>query len=220
MEPEWLPEARDLRSRQVGYQRIASRVGASRQTVYYWLNRDVERARSLRRNPEQRAKRRDRQPPRRVRRTCEGCGVEFDVPRSRTMSGRASRFCTWDCWKARGVPRLRKASRKPSGWLLRESFSLKLKGEAECRVCAGTAEHLHHAIPRSMYRAGVLELLNGLPLCAACHMGWHRREVTIYRDVFTPGEWAWLTAQELLGQSVTAWLDDRYPPRASDEPRS
>jgi hypothetical protein len=113
-EPDWLPDARELRGRQMGYQRIASRLGVSRHVVYYWLHRDRERARSQAKNPAQRARRRAARPARRVE---------------------------------------------------------------------------------------------------VCHTGWHHRRVTIYRDVFTEDEWAWLTTQELRGQNVIAWLDDRYPSR-------
>jgi hypothetical protein len=219
-EPDWLPDARELRGRQMGYQRIASRLGVSRHVVYYWLHRDRERARSQAKNPAQRARRRaarPARPARRVERVCEGCGERFVVPVSRTTNGRASRFCGYDCWKEHGLPALRTAPAKPSGWRVSAAFSLRLKNEDKCRACGGGADHLHHAIPRSMYRDGILELRNGIPLCEVCHTGWHHRRVTIYRDVFTEDEWAWLTTQELRGQNVIAWLDDRYPSR--DYPR-
>lgn len=93
-------------------------------------------------------------------------------------------------------------------------FSLRNKGETACRACGTTyGLHLHHAIPRSMFRAGRDELLNGIALCHACHLGWHQRVVVLYRDIFTEEEWAYLSGVVLLGQNVLAWLDDRYPVR-------
>lgn len=73
---------------------------------------------------------------------------------------------------------------------------------------------LHHAIPRSKWRAGRADLRNGIPLCFTCHTGWHHRKVVIYRDVFTPEEWAFMSSARLTGQRVEAWLDDRYPARS------
>lgn len=94
----------------------------------------------------------------------------------------------------------------------RRHVSIKIKGERRCRVC-GTEGllHLHHVIPRSMFKAGITEILNCIPLCPRCHAGWHHRSVTIHRSVFTAEEWAYLSSVELLGQRVAAWLDDRYP---------
>lgn len=100
-------------------------------------------------------------------------------------------------------------------------FSVKAKGEAACRACGATptgtgpmgALHLHHAIPRSMCKATKTDLRNGIPLCRACHAGWHDRQVTIYRDAFTVAEWAFLLTVDLLGQEVGPWLDRHYPVR-------
>jgi hypothetical protein len=97
--------------------------------------------------------------------------------------------------------------------LVRSVWNLSEKGEAQCRNCWRTDRrvHLHHAIPRSMCAEARLNLLNGVPLCTVCHFGWHRRQVTIYRDVFTPEEWAYISSVQLVGQDTQAWLDDRYP---------
>lgn len=96
-------------------------------------------------------------------------------------------------------------------------FSLSIKGEACCRNCGRTGRlNLHHAIPRSMFAAGRDEILNGVPLCTWCHLGWHRRRVVLYRDIFTAEEWAYLSSVTLLGQNIEAWLDDRYPVRPQE----
>jgi hypothetical protein len=98
--------------------------------------------------------------------------------------------------------------------VIRRAFNINLKGEARCRNCRSSGPlNLHHAIPRSMSRAAQKELLNGLPLCVGCHMGWHRRCVVIYRDAFTEEEWAYLLTVEIRGQVTEVWLDQRYPDR-------
>lgn len=61
-----------------------------------------------------------------------------------------------------------------------------------------------------------MEILNGLPLCTDCHMGWHRGYRTIYRDVFTPEEWAFLSSVQLTGELIGPWLDKRYPERPKE----
>lgn len=56
--------------------------------------------------------------------------------------------------------------------------------------------------------AGVREALNLLALCPGCHGGWHDRTVTIYRDVFTRHELAW------IGEHCSeGWLNHWYPAR-------
>jgi hypothetical protein len=100
-------------------------------------------------------------------------------------------------------------------------WSVSAKGEDVCRACgrgpsgAGVTGrlHLHHVIPRSMCKATRADLRNGIPLCWDCHQGWHDRRVVIYRDVFTPDEWAFLTAVQLTGQEIGPWLDAQYPVR-------
>lgn len=167
-------------------------------------------------------------------RTCVECGDEFYV-NAAELKRRGGKYCSRACWRknsrfsdehyARLAEELsvsRRGAGNPAykhgrnGNRARlKRFNLSLKGEDRCRVC-GSQEflNLHHVLPRSMYRAGRDEILNGLPLCGACHTSWHRRgKVTIYRDVFTDEEWAWISAQSLLGQNLQAWLDDRYPSR-------
>lgn len=94
-------------------------------------------------------------------------------------------------------------------------FNLKKKGETRCRNC-GSREHVqpHHAIPRSIgTKESKLDLRNCLPLCSRCHARWHRRTLTIYRDVFTSEEWAYLVSVKLTGRETEAWLDAHYPSR-------
>ena len=99
-----------------------------------------------------------------------------------------------DAPKRRGKPEEEKSDRLRWG--------IGLKPEAVCRCCnkrPARALNLHHAIPRSMCRAARYDLRNGLPLCERCHMGWHHREVVVYRDAFTREEWAYLLSVELAG---------------------
>jgi hypothetical protein len=165
-------------------------------------------------------------------RTCVECGVTFMAKGGEIARGNA-KYCSRDCWRkncrltdeqyqanADRMSELRRAKGNPmyktgkhAGRHRLSKFSLAIKGEECCRNC-GSREYLqlHHAIPRSMFAAGRDEILNGLPLCGACHTSWHRRgKVTLYRDIFTEEEWRYLSSVELLGQNITAWLDDRYP---------
>lgn len=100
----------------------------------------------------------------------------------------------------------------------RARWGIHLKPENCCRLCGvtGASLHLHHVIPRSMCTASKFDLRNGLPLCGTCHHKWHQRSVVIYRDVFAPDEWAYISTVELTGQRIEAWLDDRYPARPAD----
>lgn len=106
----------------------------------------------------------------------------------------------------------------------RTRWHISLKREDRCRNCGrpdggeGGRLQLHHAIPRSMSRAAKFDLRNGVPLCVACHMAWHRRAIVIYRDIFTAEEWAFISSVQLLGQNLDAWLDDRYPTRSEYGP--
>lgn len=161
---------------------------------------------------------------------CAVCGREFERRASETKR----RYCSRECWRRSriGVPmrtetrqrlsRDRQGARNPAYRHGRrvgvaeiyKAFNLRLKGATCCRNCGRTEPlNLHHALPRSLYRAGRTELLNGLPLCIRCHNGWHRKTTTIYRDVFTAEEWAYLSSAELTGQRIEAWLDDHYPDR-------
>lgn len=163
---------------------------------------------------------------------CLQCGATFNTSASTLKKGHG-KYCSIACrGKHQGAPskrpgagaKIAEAKRGPRNaafktgldpsTVARNGINLKAKGEGCCRACGSTQHlHLHHVIPRSMWRRGITELLNCIPLCVVCHTGWHRRWRTIYRDVFTPEEWAFISAADLLGQNVTAWLDDRYPAR-------
>ena len=157
---------------------------------------------------------------------CAVCGSEFE----RRASETERRFCSRECWRRfpmrtetrQRLSRDRQGARNPAYRHGRrvgvaeiyKAFNLRLKGATCCRTCGRTEPlNLHHALPRSLYRAGRTELLNGIPLCIRCHNGWHRKTTTIFRDVFTAEEWAYLSSAELTGQRVEAWLDDHYPDR-------
>jgi 5-methylcytosine-specific restriction endonuclease McrA len=82
-----------------------------------------------------------------------------------------------------------------------------------CVNCSDPYGHLHHAIPKSICPEGRHEPLNHIRLCFRCHMGWHERSVTIYRNVFSDAAWEWLVAH-----IRTSWLDTWYPPRPTETP--
>jgi hypothetical protein len=165
----------------------------------------------------------------RAEQTCMGCGTSF-VARTSEIDRGGGKYCSRTCWiKYLDPPALRpgvadkiavaktktgKQAGRRTRQLQNAGMTLQAKGETSCRNC-GQTDHLqlHHVIPRSMWRRGILELLNGVPLCVRCHMGWHHHRVVIYRDIFTAEEWAFLTSADLLGQEVSAWLDKRYPSR-------
>lgn len=115
--------------------------------------------------------------------------------------------------------KLRKPLRKKSDRL---RWGIHLKREPVCRNCQRAPDairplNLHHAIPRSLAPSIKYDLRNGIPLCGTCHMGWHHREVVIYREAFTAEEWEFLWNLEFQGFKVRPWLDDRYPPRNPQE---
>lgn len=92
------------------------------------------------------------------------------------------------------------------GWSIRE------KGESNCRVCGGGAEDLHHAVPRSICPPDAkLDLRNGLPLCKPCHQKWHRKSLVLGPDVFTTQEWEYVSSLKLTGRDITGWLEKNYP---------
>jgi hypothetical protein len=147
--------------------------------------------------------------------TCVSCGAEFERTVGDVARGRA-KYCSVECFRAAVKPDGgNELHAKTKTQDLRKVFSLALKGEKRCRNCRWPAHHLHHAIPRSMSRSARTELLNGLPLCATCHQGWHFRNVVIYRDVFRPEEWAYLLSVEDTGRNIESWLDRRYPARGA-----
>lgn len=162
--------------------------------------------------------------------TCP-CGSTFEAKASEVKRGKA-RFCSVAC-RGKYTPapskrpgaaaKISAAKTGPRNAAFKTGLdpstvsrvvNLRVKGEPTCRHC-GSADnlHLHHVIPRSMWRAGIKNILNCIPLCARCHVGWHRRYVTIHRDVLTSEEWECVSSAQLVGQNVAAWLDDRYPPR-------
>jgi hypothetical protein len=115
--------------------------------------------------------------------------------------------------KGRGNPAYRhglKANINIRGW------KLSRKGETNCRNCgSGERVQLHHVIPRAHSQSAKGDLRNGIPLCGACHTGWHSRMVTIYRDVFTVEEWDYLASVDLVDRDITFWLDQNYPKRGT-----
>lgn len=92
-------------------------------------------------------------------------------------------------------------------------FNLRLKGERACRNCGSTDYvQLHHAIPRGQgTQESKTNLLNGVPLCGACHTGWHSGWLVITRVVFQRDEWEYLQSVEMTGRETAAWLDKHYP---------
>ncbi len=154
----------------------------------------------------------------------EGCEVQFYVqPASLDRRKTCSRECAAVVKAANEGFKARTGKQNPNfrhgGTLgqqdreLGRHFNLRLKGETCCRNC-GSAENvqLHHVIPRSIGTSATrLALLNGLPLCASCHMTWHRGKNNIPRSVFTAEEWEYLTSVQLTGRQTAAWLDKRYP---------
>ena len=121
---------------------------------------------------------------------------ECRICRRATIKARRARL------KAMGIKRLH-------GWHLSRKGELPI-----CRNCGSNDRvELHHAIPRSKCRASRSDLRNGIPLCFRCHRGWHNGTVTIYRDVFRPDEWVYISTIELTGESIGAWLDNKYPRR-------
>lgn len=158
---------------------------------------------------------------------CEHCGKKFWVIKKRI--GRA-RWCSLECKVKSGYaktelgPKLslarggdgnpaykhgRRVDIQIPGWKLNN------KGEGRiCRNCGGQERvQLHHAIPRSKARHVRADLRNGVPLCGDCHTGWHSSKVTLYRDIFSEEEWAFISGVELTGENIGPWLDRRYPER-------
>ena len=145
-----------------------------------------------------------------IDKTCPQCGAQFYVKPTQALR---RKFCSRRCHglSMKITPEektRRRANRHVRGWNVKE------KGERECRNCGSRDRlHLHHAIPRSKWRAGRDDLRNGVTLCFDCHMGWHHHRVTLYRDIFSAVEWVFMSTAVLTGQRVEAWLDTRYPVR-------
>jgi hypothetical protein len=108
-----------------------------------------------------------------------------------------------------GIPARPKRKVNSKGKPNHLNWSLKLKGEFVCRSCGCEAVHLHHIVPRSKTTQGRLEVeTNGMPLCFACHRGWHDGRVIIFRDRLRPQELAW--AIRFAGP---LWVELKYPYR-------
>lgn len=200
-DPEWLGEARKMRSEGFSFLQIAAMVGATRNQVYYYLERREK-----------------------FTYTCEICGSEFKTGEegqrtcSRTCHFKlptppeviAKRVAALPDRRGKANPNYRHG-RRVGGHerKLAREFNIRKKGEERCRVCGATSNlQAHHAVPRSIAPAGKYDLRNCLPLCASCHQGWHRHGLVIYRDIFTSEEWEFVESIAL-----PSWLDKRYPAR-------
>lgn len=168
-------------------------------------------------------------------RVCAGCGEEYYCKPSDARKG--SKYCSLGCYRENEEYvrsekreafwyRMRKERRgssnpafkhgKDGNRAWRRGFNLALKGEDACRVCGSVdGLQLHHIIPRSVSTATRDEIRNGMTLCVVCHMKWHRKTLTIYRDLFTDEEWGFLRSVDLMGQDTLAWFDRYYPERSS-----
>lgn len=200
------------------YRRPPSRIGK------YCSHPCAAAAGALAKGPQHRRKYKERK--------CAICGKSFYPQQVNVVRG-GGRYCSRACFHAdptvdrsrnvesvRAVGQGRLGSKNPNykhgrrAEVWHRRFNLKLKGEDCCRNCgADYTLHLHHAIPRSKSREARDKLLNGVPLCPKCHLGWHRKCVVLYRDIFTAEEWAYLSSVELVGERIEAWLDDHYPDR-------
>ncbi len=164
--------------------------------------------------------------PIKERRTCAECGFVFLAKASDIKRG-GGKYCSRACWRRNarltdaqyetnaaamrvsrsgpGNPQFKHGRR--AGFTIR-GWSIRDKDEEFCRACGAPASDLHHAVPRSLAPSGRRDLRNGLPLCRSCHTSWHRRGVTLHRDLFTVEEWRFI--ETLIGP---VWLDERYPDR-------
>lgn len=106
-----------------------------------------------------------------------------------------------------GNPNFRHGERRNA-----RDWSLKAKGERQCRNCPAEAVHLHHIVPRSRWPGTERDdLRNGMPLCARCHSRWHRK---------SPGapDHTCITDEEREYINTTApvdsaWIARSYPTR-------
>jgi hypothetical protein len=135
---------------------------------------------------------------------CRECGSRFQQIRS------DHKYCSGACywrWRRKHGTVTKKPS--PSTW------NIAVKGQEGCRNCGARAAHLHHIVPRGKAKAGMRAVQeNGLPLCARCHLGWHERTVTIYRDRLTADEVAF--AEQHGG---VVWVEKNYPYRPDEDLR-
>ena len=103
--------------------------------------------------------------------------------------------------RGNGTPKRKPAPHIAAG------FTLAAKGESECRYCGAPATDAHHAVPRSLSRAGRDDLRNLLPLCRTDHDRFHSG-YPLPRELFTAEEFEFI--ETLVGPG---WLDRRYPSR-------
>lgn len=167
---------------------------------------------------------------------CQNCGREFYTTPHR-ISKYNRLYCSHPCWRAKySEPedvRKRKAEKfrkrigkknpnfrhgkRVEGHI--RGFTVKDKGETRCRHCGATEKRLdlHHSVPRRVCPPEAKrDLRNGIVLCTTCHMRWHRRTITIYRDIFHPDEWDYISTLELTGRDITGWLDENYPTKEDE----
>ena len=131
-------------------------------------------------------------------RICQQCGEEY-----RKSYRNKTRYCSKACANRATGPARGQAQRRFNQW------SIANKGEEACRNCGTPAQHLHHIVPRSKCRTLVTDYVsNGLPLCSACHRGWHHRSITLYHDLLTDLEF--VAAVEFGG---IVWVERNYPDR-------
>lgn len=81
----------------------------------------------------------------------------------------------------------------------------KIRSEPVCRNCGFVGVDPHHAVPRSLSKAGRSNPLNVIPLCRFCHDAHHGGR-PLPRSIFTAEEWKFV--QTLIGPG---WLARRYP---------
>jgi hypothetical protein len=151
------------------------------------------------------------QPLRGVTKKCAGCGEEFYVKSSHALR---RKYCSRACLPKRDL-KLKarsRAARHVRGW------SVKTKGESYCRNCGSASRlHLHHIIPRGKWKAGRADLRNGMTLCSACHLGWHRRDVELSLSLLREDELEFLLTAD-IGQNVRLWLERNYHGEDSGAP--
>lgn len=135
--------------------------------------------------------------PQHVMVSCRHCKCRFETE---PFPSRKRIYCSRKCSsEARAKRPTEKRPPKGAAW------GCRVKGESHCRACGAPARHLHHIVPRGIAPKHKTNLLNGLPLCVECHMGWHARTVTISAAILKPEEKAFV-----IGISSVAWLERNY----------
>ncbi len=129
---------------------------------------------------------------------CPVCDQGFEPRKS------IQRYCSRAC-AAKAHSATRGPKKRPGHDPMR--WSLRFKGESECRNCNARAQHLHHLVPRSKSAIGHWDWRrNGVPLCADCHRGWHNRCVTIHADKLHRDELAFV-----IMVAGPGWAEQNYP---------